>query len=190
MFKLLSLSVMLASVLAPLTASADDFYAGVSGARGGEVTFRNPANGKSVTDRAKPQVKLYGGWTFADSLALEVGYSQSGNTSFNKSSLGLPADPTFKIRTMYVAGRWSHQFNDEWSMSAKVGLARNRFSGSDGTGEHDSLSNTRALLGVGVAYNVSKSVALTVDYDHISRTRRPGLNIEQHGLQFGARIGF
>lgn len=69
-------------------------------------------------------------------------------------------------------------------------MARNRFSGSDGSGDHDSLSNTRPLLGVGVAYNVSKTIALTVEYEHIGRTRRPGLNIEQHGLQFGARIGF
>ncbi len=190
MTKLLTLSVLAASILAPLTASADDFYAGVSGARGGEVTFQNPANGKKVTDRAKPKFELYGGWSFARDLALEAGYSQSADAKFDKSSLGLAADPTFKIRTIYMAARWTHQFNDDWSMSAKAGLARNRFSGSDGAGEHDSLSNTRPLFGVGVAYNISKSVALTLDYEHISRTRRPGLNIEQPGFQFGARVGF
>lgn len=189
MSKFFTLSVLAAAVLAPLSASADDFYAGVSGARGGEETFR-AANGKSATDRAKPLLKLYGGWNFTDSLALEGGYSQSGDASFNKAALGTAFDPTFKVRTMYLAGRWSHQFNEDWSMSAKAGLARNRFSASDGTGEHDSLSNTRPLFGVGVAYNVSKSIALTIDYEHISRTRRPGLNIEQHGLQFGARVGF
>jgi len=190
MGKLLTFSMLAASILAPLTASADDFYAGLSGARGGELTFKNPTNGKSATDRAKPQFKLYGGWSFADSLALEAGYSQSGQASFNKSDLGLAADPTFKIRTVYAAGRWSHQFNDDWSMSLKAGLARNRFSASDGAGEHDSISTTRALIGVGMAYNVSKNIALTVEYEHIGRTRRPGLNIEQQGLQFGARIGF
>lgn len=190
MTKLLTLSLLAASFLAPLTASADDFYAGVSGARGGEVTFTNPVNGKSATDRAKPQFKLYGGWSFADSLALEAGYSQSGDASFNKTTLGLAADPTFKIRTMYVATRWSHQFNEDWSMSAKAGLARNRFSASDGAGEHDSVSSTKPLLGVGVAYNVSKNIALTLDYEHIGRTRRQGLNVDQQGLQFGARFGF
>jgi OOP family OmpA-OmpF porin len=190
MSKLLILPVLAASVLTPLSASADDFYAGLSGARGGEVTFTNPLNGKSATDRAKPQFKLYGGWSFADNLALEAGYSQSGDSTFNKSSLGLAADPTFKIRTLSVAGRWSHQFNDDWSMSLKAGLARNRFSASDGAGERDSLSNTKPLLGVGVAYNVSKNIALTLDFEHIGRTRRQGLNVDQQGLQFGARIGF
>lgn len=76
MTKLLTLSVLAAGILAPFAASADDFYAGVSGARGGELTFRNPANGMAVTDRAKPLLKLYGGWSFAEGLALEGGYSR------------------------------------------------------------------------------------------------------------------
>lgn len=190
MSKFLTLSVLATSILAPLTASADDFYAGVAGAGGGKVTFTNSANGKSASDKPNPLLRIYGGWNFTDGLGLEGGYIQSGQASFDKKALGLPEDPMFKFRTAYLAVRMSHQINDDWSVFGKVGLARNRFSGSDGTGEHDSLSDTKPLLGLGVAYNINKAVALTVDYEHIGTTNKPGLHIKQSGLRYGLNVSF
>lgn len=190
MRKFLTFSVLATSILAPLTASADDFYAGVALAGGGKVNFTNPANGKTASDNTKPLVRLYGGWSFADALALEGGVMQSGEGRFDKTALRLAEDPTFKIRTVYLAARLTHRISDDWSVFGKVGMARNRFSGSDGTGGHDSLSNTKPLLGLGVAYNISKAVALTVDYEHVGATNKPGLHIKQSGLQFGLNVSF
>ncbi|WP_426342407.1 outer membrane beta-barrel protein [Pseudoduganella sp. S-14] len=190
MTKLLTLSMLAASILAPLSASAGDFYAGVTGAGGGKLTFRNAANGNSVTEDSKPLLGIYGGWNFADGLALEGGYRQSGQVHFDKSALGLAAEPTFKFNTAYLAVRMSHQFNDEWSVFGKAGLARNRFSSSNGSGAHDSESDTRPLLDLGLAYNVSKAVALTLDYEYIGRTSKPGLHVKQSGLRYGLRVGF
>ena len=186
----LFMTAMLAAVLAPSAAWAQEIYVGATYAQGGSLTFRNPVNGKSDKEDAKAAIKLYGGYAFNDSVALEGGVGQSASTHFNKSALGLPADPGFRMNSLYMAARLTHQFNDAWSVFGKAGVARNRFKASDGAGTADSATSTKPLLGVGLAYNVTKAVALTVEYEQIGKTSKPGLNIKQDGLQLGIKAGF
>lgn len=190
MSKLLPLCLLATATLAPLAASAEDFYAGVSAAHGGTLTFTNPVNGKSAHSNAGTALKLYGGYALTDNLAIEGAYVQYGSTTFDKAALGLAQAPTFKMRNLYLAGRYTYHVSDDWSLFAKAGLANSRFTASDGAGERDSVSSTRPLLGVGVAYNVSKAVALTLEIEHIGATRKPGLNVKQDALQLGVKVGF
>ncbi|GAB2868956.1 hypothetical protein GCM10027277_42570 [Pseudoduganella ginsengisoli] len=184
------IAALLAATLTPSAAFADDFYMGVTAAKGGSYTFNNPINGKSDKEDAKAAFKLYGGYALNEMVALEAGYGQAGSTHFSKSALGLPGDPTFKMNSVYAAVRLTHQFNDAWSVFGKAGVARNQFKATDGMGTSDSTSSTKPLLGVGFAYNVTKAIAVTAEYEHIGKTQKPGLNIKQDGLKLGVKVGF
>lgn len=186
----LFLAALLAAALAPSSAFADDFYAGATLSKGGSLTYRNPVNGKADTADAQRTYKLYGGYAVTHYLALEGGYLHTGATHFDKAALGVPGDPTFKRQAFYAALRPHYQFNDAWSVFGKAGVIRTTFKATDGAGDADSVSSVKALLGVGVAYNVTKSTALTLEYEHSGRTRKPGLDIQQNSLQLGVKVGF
>lgn len=186
----LLISLLAAATMAPLSASADDFYAGATIAGRGNLTFSNPANGKSTDSDTKAMLKLYAGFALSDYLALEGGYMQSGVTRFDKDALGLQQAPTFKLRNLYLAGRATHHFNQDWSVFGKAGVVRSRFTTYNGAGSTEHLSSTRPLLGAGVAYNVSKAVALTLELEHIGTTRKPGFEIKQNALQLGVKAAF
>lgn len=190
MSRLLTLSLLATATLIPLAASAEDFYAGATFAHGGKLTFANPVNGKSTQGDAKTGLKLYGGYAFTDTLALEAGYAQYGTTTFDPTALGLAQAPTFKMRNLTLAGRYTYHINDDWSLFAKAGIASSRFTASDGAGERDSVTSTKPLLALGMAYNVSKAVALTVEIEHIGATDQPGLRVKQDALQLGVKVGF
>jgi len=191
MTKLLIATLLAAAVLAPLQASAtapeENYYVGVTAAKGGTLNYRNPANGKTDSDDAGAVFKVYGGFALTDNVAWEVGYSQGGKARFDKAVLGTDSEPTFKASNLYLAGRVTHHFNDDWSVFGKLGVMRNRYESAAGPG---TVSSTKPLLGVGMAYNITQQVALTVEYENMGRTRKDGVNIKQNSLQLGVKVGF
>lgn len=189
MSRQLHLSLLAAAALFSSAARAEDLYVGATVANGGKLTFGNPITGKSAKVDGKAEYKVYGGYALSELLAVETGYAQSGTVRFDKASIDLPSDVSFKINHFYLAGRLNHQFNDEWSVFGKAGVARSRFKASGG-GESDSVSSTKPLVGVGMAYNFTKNAAATVEYEHIGATRKSGINIKQGRLQLGVRFGF
>ena len=190
MTKLLLVPALLCSALTALPAAAEDFYIGATASKSSDLRFTNPLNGKSVEEKGKTGVKLFAGYEFASGFALEGGYSQGAKASFSKSTLGTPADATFKMTTLYTAARYTYAFNEDWSIFGKAGIAHNRFSATDGAGESDNTSSTKPLLGLGVGYQLSKATALTLELEHIGSTRKPGLDIKQNSLQLGVKFAF
>lgn len=186
----LFISALLATLLAPSLAYAEDAYLGATAARGGTLTYVNPVNGKSDSADAKATFKLYGGYALTDYLAIEGGFAHTGTTRYSAVDLGLASAPAFRMRSYYVAARLTHRFNEDWSVFGKAGVARNRFRLTDGAGESDSVSSTKPLLGLGMAYNVTQAVAATLELEHIGSTREPGLNVRQNKLQLGVKVGF
>lgn len=184
------MTALLAAALAPSAAFADDFYMGGTLSKGGSLTYRNPVNGKSDTADASNTYKLFGGYNIHDYLALEGGYLQTGTTHYDKAVLGVTGDPTFKRHGFYLALRPQYQFSEAWSVFGKAGLVRNTFETTDGAGDSASVSSVKPLLGVGVAYHVTKAAALTLEYEHAGSTRKPGLNVRQNSLQLGVKFGF
>jgi OOP family OmpA-OmpF porin len=189
MSKLLISTLLAAAVLASSTAAAQDYFAGVTVANGGELTFRNPLNGKIDKDDASAIFKVYGGFALTDFLALEGGYAQGAKARFDKAAVGMASDPTFKLSSFYVAARATHAFNDSWSVFGKLGVARNHYKAADAS-DSDSVSSTKPLLGVGIAYNVTQTVALTLEAERLGRTRKEGVNISHNTLQLGVKVGF
>ncbi|CAN7198541.1 porin family protein [Pseudoduganella sp. LjRoot289] len=189
MSKALISTLLATAVLASSCASAQDYFAGVTVAKGGELTFRNPLNGNTDKDDAGAVFKVYGGYALTDYLALEGGYSQGAKARFDKAALGMASDPTFKLNSFYLAARATHSFNDSWSVFGKLGVARNRYTVAN-TGNSDRVSSTKPLLGVGIAYNVTKDVALTLEAERLGRTREDGINVSHNTLQLGVKAGF
>ncbi len=189
MSRQLHLSLLAAAALFSSAALAEDLYVGATVSDGGKLTFGNPVNGKSAKVDGKAQYKIYGGYALNESLAVEAGYAQSGAVRFDKAVIGTPSDVSLKVNNFYLAGRLNHQFNDEWSVFGKAGVARSRLKAS-GAGESDSVSATKPLLGVGLAYNFSQNAAATLEYEHIGAIRKEGINLKQNRLQLGVRFGF
>lgn len=189
MTKLPILSLLAAAALACSAASAQDYYTGATVAKGGELTFRNPLNGKSATADPSAIFKFYGGVALANNLALEAAYSEGAEAHFDKAKLGLVSDPSFELRSFSLAARATHSFNDDWSVFAKAGLARSRYKAA-AAGTSDSVSATKPLLAVGIAYNVTEKVALTLEVESIGRTRKEGVNLRQNTAQLGVKVGF
>ena len=191
MTKLLISALLSAMALATFEASAaapeQSYYVGATVSKGGTLNYRNPANGKTDSEDAGAVFKVYGGFALTDNVAWEAGYSQGGKARFDKALLGMASEPTFKASNLYMAGRLTHHFNDDWSVFGKLGVTRNRYEGAAGSG---TVSSTKPLLGVGMAYNVTKQAALTLEYENMGRTRKEGVNVKQNSLQLGVKVGF
>lgn len=191
MTKLLMSTLLAAAVLASLQVSAaapeQNYYVGLTAAKGGTLTYRNPANGKTDSEDAGAIFKVYGGFALTDYVALEGGYSQGGKARFDRAVLNMAFDPTFQAKNFYLAGRATHHFNDDWSVFGKLGVTHNRYEGAAGPG---TVTSTKPLLGVGMAYNVTREVALTLEYENMGRTRKGGVNVKHNALQLGVKVGF
>ena len=189
MSKLLISTLLAAAVMACSGAYAQDYFAGATVANGGELTFRNPINGKTDTDDSGAIVKVYGGFALTDFLALEAGYAQGAKARFDKAALGMASDPTFKLASFHVAARATYAFNDSLSVFGKLGVARNRYKATNASNK-DSVSSTKPLLGVGIAYNVTQAVALTLEAERLGRTRKDGVSVSHNTLELGVKVGF
>lgn len=189
MSKLLISAVLASAVLACAAASAEEYYTGATVSNGGKLTFRNPLNGKSATADPDAIFKWYGGVELTSNFALEAAYSNGAKAHFDKSKLGMAEDPSFSLRSFSLAARATHHFNDDWSVFGKLGVARSRYKAAS-AGESDAVSDTKALLGVGLAYNVTPKVAVTLEFERLGRTRQEGINIKENTLQLGVKAGF
>lgn len=189
MTKLLICTLLASAMLASSAASAEEYYTGATVANGGTLTFRNPLNGKSASADPGTIFKWYGGVALSNNFGLEASYTDGAKAHFDKSKLGMAEDPSFGLRSVALAARATHHFNDDWSVFGRLGVARSRYKAAS-AGQSDTVSDTKALLGVGLAYNVTGKVAVTLEFERLGRTRQEGINIKENTLQLGVKVGF
>lgn len=161
--------------------ASDSFYAGASVTKAGTINF---APGIS-SDNRHLSVAGYGGYNFNDGFAIEAGYIEPG--SFRAPDQG----PRYKLdaSAFYVAAKGTVRFGEKWSMAGKVGLARNSYELSTPTGNAEVRSN-RIMYGIGVAYQLSAKVALTLELENFGKTNAPNFRLSHRRLAVGMRYAF
>jgi len=111
-------------------------------------------------------LKLYGGYDLAPGFGLEGGYIDFGHIKNGNGEV--------RSRGLYVDAVGRLELAPQWSLLGTAGVADARFSGPQG---HDWSAGVK--LGVGVQYDLTKSLALRAQYDryHFSSAYDANANI-------------
>ncbi|SFU45804.1 OmpA-OmpF porin, OOP family [Pseudoduganella namucuonensis] len=155
----------------------------------------NLANDTSSGDRTSDEWsgKVYGGYQFDKTFALEGGYTDFGKSGYNYSVGTANGHIDSKSHSFYVAGKASMPVNDQFSLNGKLGLAYNKntvngsgLASSYAVGDKD---RTGLYASVGAEYAINQKVSLSLDYEHYGKN-----DIEQGrkkgAFSLGARYNF
>lgn len=136
-------------------------------------------------------VKGYGGYTLSEHFAIEGGYAgTSKKPSFDKARLNAAADPQAQMSALYVALRGKAAISSSVDLFAKLGVARNHFE-LDGAGAQDfDVTAVKPMVGVGAAWRLTDTVALTAELEHYGRVRKDNRRLAQNRAQVGVQFGF
>jgi OmpA-OmpF porin, OOP family len=171
----------------PLAAQAEGAYVGINGGRAeNKLSFE----GESDKDHGDAY-KLYGGYEFTKNFGVEAGYAHLAKWSESD----VDGSVSYKPSSVYVAATGTLPLNDQFSLFAKAGVARNHASvrvsiAGLGSGS-DSFNHTTAMFGVGAAYNFTKNFAVVAEYENFGKVLdEEGVTIKANMLSIGARYKF
>ena len=114
------------------------------------------------------------GYNFSRAVAIELGYTDFGNATFS----GFEG----KARSNYAALILTAPMTNEFSVFGRLGAASTDRS-IGGFGFRDSERKTEAIYGVGLAYNFTRNLAGTVEYQRLSDS-------DVSAGMIGVRLGF
>ena len=119
-------------------------------------------------DRSSTHAKLFAGYRLTDTIDLQLVYFDGGSFKGGGTTpLGTEFGGKFKVDGLgFTAGyRWG--FAPAWSLAGRAGLAsvRTRFDYANPVWGSASQTNVHPLLGVGIAYAITPTLRLGLDYD-------------------------
>jgi OOP family OmpA-OmpF porin len=171
MKKMVFATVLGAALVIPFAAQAAGGYVG-GGL--GRSTYDVDDAGMTTTSRDEKGSgwKLYGGFELSPNWGVELGYANLGKMRNVYNVFGTNVAVTAKSYSMYVAGTGTVPLGDQFSLFGKLGLAANHTSvtgTAGGFSASDSGNKSGIMFGAGAAFNVTKNVALTLEYDHFGK---------------------
>jgi OOP family OmpA-OmpF porin len=171
MKKMLFATILGAALVVPFAAQAAGGYVGGGF---GQSTYDVDDAGMTTTSRDEngSGFKLYGGYEFDQNWGVEVGYANLGKLKNVYNVMGTNVTVSAKSYSMYVAGTGTLPLNEQFSLFGKLGLATNHISvdgSASGFTASDSGSKSGMMFGVGAAYNVTKNVAVTLEYENFGK---------------------
>lgn len=165
-----------AALVMPLAAQAEGSY----------VKFGvGPSEYKDdIGSENKTAVALAYGFSIDKNFDVELGYVNLGKLKLGSAD----AYSSTQTQSFYVAGVGTLPLTDAFSVFGKLGVTANhinsKFTDADGT-----ISNTdtkaRALLGVGLAYNFTKEIAGTLEYQYFGKVDEMKLSALTVGVKYG-----
>lgn len=136
--------------------------------------------------------KIYGGYQFDKTWALEAGYTDFGKSDYAYRVNGMNGRIDSDAHSFYLAAKASYPINEQFSLIGKLGAAYNK-NEVNGTGLASGFNGdgnrTNLYASVGGEYAINQKVALTLEYEHygkndIDQGRKKG------AVTFGARYNF
>lgn len=162
---------LIAGVTAIGAAQAQTSYVGV-----GIATADHKFNVSGATnvdsDGYKASGKLFGGYEIDQTWGVEAGYTDFRNARSNYTLNNVPGRLESEGHSIYLAGKATAPINEQFSVFGKLGAAYNKtelHSTTPGLAFDD--SKTEVYAGVGGQYNLSKQVALTLEYERYGKSR-------------------
>lgn len=185
------LSIAVAALFVHTQAHAQDkrYYAGVT-TGSSKATLNNSAGERYTSTNHPIPLKVYGGVELNDHFALEAGYAgATGKYEFDKGLTGQGA-PEFSSKVAYAAVKGTIAISDSFDVYGKAGVAYSRYEMEGAGSRNFKVGAAKPMAGVGMAYKLNDSVALTLELEHYGRVREKGVSITQNRIHAGVRFGF
>lgn len=164
-------------------------YFGLNLATPGEASF--DINGRSVSNNNHPRpVKLYAGVQLAPRWAAELGYGAFGSWKAVDPTPGSAYQVKRSSEIVYAAARGTLPLGDTFALFSKVGLAVNRVSMHDSTGNSSRETFVRPMGGIGLEWKLTPQVSTTVEYAHYGSRGSGGNRFTQQKAEAGLVFKF
>jgi predicted porin len=119
-------------------------------------------------DRSSAGAKLFAGYRVGPALAVQAVWFDSGHFKGGDTTpLGTEFGGSFKVSGFGLAVDYRREFAPSWSLEGRAGLAavRTRFDYANPAFASVSKTTAQPLLGLGLGYEITPGVRLSVDYD-------------------------
>lgn len=119
------------------------------------------------TDDTDTAFKIFGGYQFTKNWGIEVGYIDFGKTAVSGRVGAAPFNVNLDVTAFTVAGVGTLPLNPSFSLFGKAGLyVWDSKASSTGSIIATGNDGTDAMLGVGVLYNINKSLAIQGEIEY------------------------
>lgn len=134
--------------------------------------------------------KVFAGYDFNKTWAVEGGYMDFGSRDYAYTSRGQDGSISTDSSAFYVAGKATMPINEQVSVFGKLGVIENRDK-IRGTGLSSDLgndNNTNLYASVGAQYAINQKVSLIAEYEHTGKSAVQGR--DEGAVSLGARYNF
>ena len=173
-------AVFMGAVLVmPVVAQAEGSYVKLGV---GQSEYKNGNNSRNET-----AASLAYGFSIDKNFGVELGYINFGK---DKESDGYFSE-SLQRQAFYIAGVGSLPVTDTFSVFAKLGIAANRYEynvSGLGFSESEKITKTKPMAGLGVAYNFTKEVAGTLEYQYFGKMGEYG--VKSSAITAGIKYDF
>jgi OOP family OmpA-OmpF porin len=191
MKKQLLVTLLGAALALPLAAQAEGAYIG---ANVGRTQQKLSVEDEGSLKDNSTGFKLYGGYDVTKNFGAEVGYVHFGKGEASASDGVDSASISAKPKSLYLAAKGTLPLNEQFSLFAKVGVARNSTkvaASINGVGGSETMKRTSGVFGVGAAYNFTKNVALVAEYENFGKVvDEDGASLKADLISVGVRYSF
>ncbi|GJI96880.1 hypothetical protein RugamoR57_35980 [Duganella caerulea] len=191
LFALVASAAALAGTSAYAADDAGTAYIG-AGVVGSHYKFDVP-NATSTSDRSgdKATGKIFAGYNFDKTWAIEGGYTDFGKKGYDYTIGGAPGHVQTKADSLYLAGKGTYTVNDQVAVFGKLGVARNHNDvTTTGIASVTGDSNKTALYAsVGAEYAINKNVKVSLEYENYGKNNID-LGRKNGAITAGVRYNF
>ncbi|MES2325217.1 MAG: porin family protein [Pseudomonadota bacterium] len=175
---------LIATVTAMGAAHAEGAYVGL-GVATSDHSFKIGSNVKA--EGYKPSVKVFGGVDLTPMFGIEAGYTDLRKADHTYTIGNINGRTTTEGQRAYLAGKATLPLNDAFSVYGKLGAGYSKVEFSNAIAGRDD-SKTELYGALGGQYNLSKQVALTLEYERYGKTKDFGAKAD--AISVGARYNF
>ena len=166
-------------------------------ARGPYIGLGVKSSRHTWVEGTNSSLKVFGGYDFNRTWGVEAGYV--GQSRF-ESSFVVPESSTYRMvplvfstRTGYLAGKATMPLSERFSIVTKLGVAgsRTKVDITDPINiynEHSSSTKFGLYAGIGLKYQLTEKVSLTLELERMGRTSYQGTKPETVSLNASYRF--
>jgi opacity protein-like surface antigen len=168
-----------------LGVSSTDYNFAISGASGVNYGVAKNIEG----DGYKQSLKIFGGFEFTPMFGIEAGYTNLRTANATYSLGPIAGYASADAKRAYIAGKATAPMNEQFSVYGKLGAGYVKSTFTANTlGYNDKDSATGLYGGVGAQLNVSKQLALTLEYERYGKKAEFGAKPD--AITVAARFNF
>jgi opacity protein-like surface antigen len=179
---------LIATVAAVGAAQAEGAYVGL-GVANSDHSFKIGGGTNVNAEGYKPSVKVFGGVDLTPMFGIEAGYTDLRKADHTYTIGTINGRTTTEGQRAYLAGKATMPLNDAFSVYGKLGAGYSKVELSNTIpGLSRSDSKTEVYGALGGQYNLSKQVALTLEYERYGKSKDYGVKAD--AISVGAKYSF